>query len=302
MEKAYLVKKWLNNDLNDSEKEAFGNLDDAEINRAIVTNAEYFKASHFSGIETFDTFKKRYNSHKKPVKSLWLSPLLKIAAVLAIAFGLYYFLFHDPSTQFETAAAQKVSVTLPDNSEVLLNAFSGIQYNAKKWSKKRTIQLHGEAYFKVAKGKAFAVITESGTVTVVGTQFNVKQRPGFFGVTCFEGSVRVAANSTEKILLPGQTYRIIGNTSKLGTTTAIAPKWTNNMSDFESVPFKEVLAELERQYNVEINSKNVNVDRLFTGGFVHNDIENALISITQPMNLIYELRSSNQIIIRGKNN
>ncbi|MCB0466241.1 MAG: FecR family protein, partial [Aequorivita sp.] len=62
MEKELLIKKWLNNELNDSEKEAFEKLDDFEINQAIIENAGYFKVSNFSEIDNFETFKKRYNS------------------------------------------------------------------------------------------------------------------------------------------------------------------------------------------------------------------------------------------------
>ncbi len=303
MEKEILIKKWLNNELDDSEKEAFGQLDDFEINQAIVENAEYFKASHFSEIDSFDTFKKRYASHKKPVKKLqWLNPFLKIASVLVIAFGLYFTIFQNNITQVETVAGEKITVALPDGSQVILNALSSIEYNTKNWNKERSLQLDGEAYFKVANGKKFDVITENGVVTVVGTQFNVKQRANFFEVKCFEGKVSVVSDTIKRLLHPGQTYRILDQKFSEGTTIATTPKWAENMSDFESVPIKEVLAEVERQYNIKITNKNVDVDRLFTGGFVHDNLENALISITQPMNMTYELSSSNQVIIRGKKN
>lgn len=301
MEKEILIKKWLNNELSDSEKESFGKLGDFEINQAIVDNAEYFKASNFSEIEDFENFKKRYNSKKKPVRKLqWVNPFLKIASVLVIVFGLY-FIFHNSITQVKTAAGEKITAILPDSSQVLLNALSSIEYKPDKWNEKRSLRLDGEAYFKVAKGKKFDVVTESGVVTVVGTEFNVKQRANFFEVKCFEGKVNVVSDTIERMLHPGQTFRILNQNFYEGVTTAATPKWAANMSDFESVPFKEVLAELERQYNIKIINKNVNVDRLFTGGFVHHDLENALISITQPMNMTYELSASNQVIIRGKN-
>ncbi len=303
MENEVLLKKWLNKELNDAEKETFSKLGDFEINQAIVNDAQYFKASHFSTIEDFETFKKRYVSHKKPVKKLqWLNPFLKIASVLIIVFGLYYTFFSNSITQVQTTAGEKITVELPDESQVILNALSSIEYNPEKWPEKRSLHLNGEAYFKVAKGKNFDVITENGVVTVVGTQFNVKQRHSFFEVKCFEGKVMVISDTIERMLLPGHTYRILNGKFSEGTTTSTIPKWTDNMSDFESVPFKEVLEELERQYTIKIVHKNVNVDRLFTGGFVHNDLKNALISITQPMNMTYELSSSNQVIIRGKNN
>lgn len=301
MEKEILIKKWLNDELNDSEKEAFGKLGDFEINQAIVGNAKYFKASNFSEIEDFENFKRNFNSKKKPVRKLqWVNPLLKIASVLVTVFGLY-FLFHNSITQVKTAAGEKITAILPDSSQVLLNALSSIEYKPDKWNEKKSLRLNGEAYFKVTKGKKFDVVTESGVVTVVGTEFNVKQRANFFEVKCFEGKVSVLSDTIERMLQPGQTFRILNQNFSEGITTASTPKWAANMSDFESVPFKEVLAELERQYNIKITNKNVNVDRLFTGGFVHHDLENALISITQPMNMTYELSASNQVIIRGKN-
>jgi ferric-dicitrate binding protein FerR (iron transport regulator) len=215
---------------------------------------------------------------------------------------LYYTFFNNTITQIETAVGEKITVQLPDESQVILNALSSIEYEEKKWNEERSLQLDGEAYFKVAKGKKFDVVTESGVVTVVGTQFNVKQRSNFFEVKCFEGKVSVVSDTIKRLLQPGETYRILNQKFSEGTTTAAASKWADNMSDFESVPFKEVLAELERQYNIKITNNNVNVERLFTGGFVHDDIENALISITQPMNMTYELSSSNQVIISGKKN
>ena len=299
MEKEVLIKKWLNNELNDSEKKMFEKLGDSEINQAIVDDAAYFKASNFSKIEDFEAFKKQYSYHKKPVRKLqWLNPLLRIASVLVIAFGVYFAFFYNGITKVETAAGEKITVELPDASQVVLNGSSTIQYNAEKWNEKRSLHLNGEAYFKVAKGKKFDVVTENGLVTVVGTQFNVKQRSNFFEVKCFEGKILVVSDTIKRLLHPGQTYRISNQKFSEGTTTATSPKWAANMSDFESVPFKEVLEEVERQYNIKIINKNVNVDRLFTGGFVHHDLENALISITQPMNMTFELSASNQVIIR----
>src|SRR5690606_5542552 len=209
MENEILIKKWLNNQLDDSEKEAFSKLDDFEINQAIVNHAEYFKASHFSEIDSFNTFKKRYASHKKPVKKLqWLNPLLKIASVLVIAFGLYFTIFQNNVTQVETVTGEKIWVGSPGGSQVLWNALSSMEYK-KKREKERSLQLDGEAYFKVAKGKKFGVVTENGVVTGVGTQFNVKQRANFFEVKCFEGKVSVVSDTIKRLLRPGQTYRIL---------------------------------------------------------------------------------------------
>jgi transmembrane sensor len=303
MDKDYLLEKWLNDDMSGAEKQAFSQLDDAEFNQYIIDNAKHFKASHFSDIADFDTFKKRYNSQNTPVKKLnWMNPFIKIASVVVISLGLYFTFFNNTETLVETLAGEKTTIELPDASIVELNALSSITYNADDWVNNRALKLNGEAYFKVAKGKTFDVKTKAGIITVVGTHFNVKQRHNYFEVKCFEGIVLVSSDTITRQLLAGDTYQILNGKFQQGKTINLVPKWTDNLSDFEAIPFNEVLSELERQYNIEITTKNIDANRLFTGAFTHTNLENALISITQPMNMTYELSSSNLVTINGRKN
>jgi len=300
MDKDYLIQKWLNNDLTDAEKEAFNKLDDYQLNLDILETAKAFKASNFSKIEEFKIFKQNYQAQQIPVKKLnWLNPFLRIASVVVIAFGVYFSFFYNNLTQVQTLASEKITIELPDHSKVSLNAFSEISYSKDNWSRHREVKLKGEAYFKVAKGKKFDVITTDGIVTVVGTEFNIKQRHNYFEVQCFEGIVKVISNTIERELHVGETYLMLNKEFKDGKTILLKPNWTDNKSSFKAIPFKEVLAELERQYSVEIIHKNTNINRLFTGGFTHNNLENALISITQPMNMTYELSTTNLVVIHG---
>ncbi|HKK12013.1 MAG TPA: FecR family protein, partial [Flavobacteriaceae bacterium] len=293
MDKDKLIEKWLNNELTDAEMETFEQRDDYELNLAILENAKHFKASEISTVEEFYRFKEQYEAKKASSKNLhWLSPILKIAAILVIALGIYFTFFFNNMVEVKTLASEKTTVELPDHSTVTLNALSEIEYDKNRWNDKRELHLDGEAFFKVTKGKTFDVITKDGVVTVVGTQFNVKQRDHYFEVKCFEGKVQVSSNGKDKLLKVGDTYQILNGKYIASQTTSAAPAWIENRSVFEAIPLKEVLAELERQYNIEITYKSVNADRLFTGGFVHNNLENALISITKPMNLTYELKSS----------
>ena len=302
MEKDDLIEKWLKDELSEAEMETFKQLDDYKLNIAIIENAKYFKASEISTVEDFEAFKKKYFAEKISKKKMnWLNPLLKIAAILVIAFGIYFMFFSNNTVQVKTLAGEKNTIELPDHSLVSLNAFSEIEFNKNEWDDKRTVHLDGEAYFKVTKGKIFDVITTDGTITVVGTQFNVKQRDHYFEVKCFEGKVKVFSNGIERLLEMGDMYQILDEKFVESKTVSASPSWIDNKSIFEAIPFKEVLAELERQYNIEITFKNINANRLFTGGFVHNNLENALIAITKPMNLTYELSSSNLVILHGEN-
>ncbi len=302
MNKDYLIEKWLKNELSATEMEAFKQLDDYQVNIDIIDSAKLFKAENFSKADDFDDFKNKFESKKTTVRKLdWLNPLLRVAAVLVIALGVYFSFFFDNMTSFQTLASEKTTIELPDASLVILNALSSIEFSNKDWDDNRSLNLNGEAYFKVAKGKQFDVITTDGKVSVVGTEFNVKQRNKYFEVKCFEGVVKVSSDTIIRQLIAGETYKILNGRFSQGITTFSEPQWTNNVSSFEGIPFNEVIFELERQFNIHVSYKNVNVNRQFTGGFSHKDLDEALISITQPMNLTYELNSSNQVVINGKN-
>jgi ferric-dicitrate binding protein FerR (iron transport regulator) len=304
MDKDALIKKWLLDELSDVEKTAFDALDDSQFNKKIIEDAQFFKASKVTQVSDFKSLKNRYdNENKKVVRRInWIQPLLKIAGVAVILVGLYAVFFNNSLTEIQTLASEKINIELPDHSKVILNASSSIAYNKKNWDNNRHLKLDGEAYFKVAKGKTFDIITSDGVVTVVGTQFNVKQRQNYFEVKCFEGIVKVVSGNIERRLLAGETYQIINHKFKEGKISAVKSNWITNMSVFDAVPIKEVFAELERQYNVKLTLRQINPKRLFTGGFTHDNIENALISITQPMNMTYEMNSLNAVIINGKKN
>lgn len=303
MEKEYLIKKWLNNELTDAEKEAFEALDDYELNTNILDTAKHFKASNFLNTPDFESFSQLYESKKTPVRKLnWLYPVIKIAAALVIGFGIYFYAFSNTPTTFLTLANQKTSIELPDHSEVRLNALSQVEYNKNDWEHYRHVKLKGEAYFIVEKGSKFDVITNDGSVTVVGTEFNVKQRHKYFEVKCFEGVVSVTSNNIERTLYAGDTFQILNGIFIEDKTKFVEPEWINNISSFNEVPFLVVIEEFERQYDVKITLKNVNSNRKFTGGFKHNNIKEALISVTKPMGLIYEVSSSNDVVIHENTN
>jgi len=179
---------------------------------------------------------------------------------------------------------------LPDTSEIILNAESHISYDEKNWDRQRTISLKGEAFFKVAKGNTFTVTTDQGEVRVLGTQFNVEDRAGFFEVSCFEGLVSVIYDGQENKLAAGNSLIIVsGKISKAATILNGQPSWLQNESSFKSIPLKYVLAEFQRQHNITVDSKAVDTEVLFTGSFSNADTGLALKSISVPLQIKFTL-------------
>jgi ferric-dicitrate binding protein FerR (iron transport regulator) len=295
MEREELIKKWLDNELNSHELEAFKKLQDYNELVALSNNLTRFKAPEFNVQEELNIALQNINTRKKESKTHWLRPVLRITAILAISFSVYYYTT-TLETNVATLAAQKTTIELPDASNVLLNAMSNLAYNKSRWDKNRDVTLEGEAFFKVAKGSTFNVKTKHGTVTVLGTEFNVKQRDNYFEVICYEGSVKVTHNSDIVILKPGNSFlKIDGKLIAKEKETSLNPSWINNESYFKSMPFEYVIGEFERQYNVSINPQNIDVKQLFTGSFSHNNLEVALKEITLPLDVTYNFKNKTTI-------
>ncbi len=296
MKKEDLIKKWLDNDLNNNELEAFKKLEDHDSLVKLSDSLKHFKADEYDSDKELTSVLQHIKT-KKSIKNNWVKPFLRIAAILVISVGVYYFVTNTDTT-INTVIAEKTAVELPDLSEVKLNTESSLTFNKKKWNDKREVELNGEAYFKVAKGSKFSVITKNGIVTVLGTQFNVKQRDNYFEVVCFEGSVGVDYNETSVKLKPGYSFLIIdGNQYAKDIDTRAEPSWINNESYFNSLPYNQVLNELERQYGISIETKNIDLTQLFTGTFKHDDLELALKSVTLPLNLKYQLKNDTTIVL-----
>ncbi|MFL0352088.1 FecR family protein [Xanthomarina sp. GH4-25] len=294
MTKDELIQKWLSNNLNPQEHEAFKALDDYEALMKLSEGLKHFKASEFDEQLALANISKAI-SKKSAVKTTWLKPVLRIAALLAILFSVYYYTTN-LDTNISTLTAEKTAISLPDQSQVTLNALSKITYNKKKWKDSRTLTLDGEAYFKVEKGSQFRVQTQSGTVTVLGTQFLVENRDHIFEVVCYEGSVKVSIEDANTILKPGDQFLILdGKLIVKEKEDATEPAWLQNKSTFKSMPYKFVLNEFKRQYKVTIDAKNIDTNILFTGHFVHNNKDMALKAITLPLNISYT--SKNDMIV-----
>ncbi|MBU2930197.1 FecR family protein [Winogradskyella psychrotolerans] len=296
MKRDELIKKWLDHNLSTEEQIAFEQLEDYNDLIKMDTALKDFKAPEFSSDQAYEALKPKLKS-KNTHSNQWLKPFLKIAAVLAIGFSIYYYT-STLDTTVGTLIAQQITVTLPDNSTVELNANSTVTFNKSQWSETRAIQLEGEAFFKVAKGQKFDVMTSEGIVSVLGTQFNVKQRESFFEVTCYEGLVAVSHNNKTTTLKPGHSFVIIdGKLLATEKENAVQPQWLHGESSFKSVPLKHVIKEFESQYHQTIITENIDLSRLFTGSFTHNNLDLALKSVTIPLNLSYS-KSGKSIVLK----
>jgi len=288
------LAKWLNNDLSEEELLAFRNSESYDSYRKIIAVSDTLEAPDFDMEKALQDLKDRKNSSEPKVIAMRpYRRFLKVAAAIALLMVGTYFYMGTLGHQISTDYAELKEVTLPDNSEIVLNADSKISYDEKNWAEKRNIELEGEAYFKVAKGKKFTVSTDNGTIAVLGTQFNVENRNGFFEVTCYEGLVSVTYDGKDTKLAAGNSFLAInGKIANLDASKIAHPSWIDKESSFKSIPLKYVLDEFERQHDISVETQDINLDQLFTGTFSNTDINLALQSISLPSQIKFKLEET----------
>lgn len=219
---------------------------------------------------------------KKKSSFLFLRVAAAIVVGLILGGGATYFFTSKPVEEvkvvwFETKVprGEKSQLLLPDGSKVWMNSESSLSYPSNFMAGNRNVKLDGEAYFEVAKQQKskFSVQTRDYTVRVLGTKFNVTGYADFnrTETALLEGSVEIIRGKQHLALHPGQTLQykdgqfIMGEFS--GGTSA---KWKDNLFDFKEIPFEELVLRLERWYDVDIEVKSDDLNKIVYSGVFKN--------------------------------
>ncbi len=183
-------------------------------------------------------------------------------------------------------------IYLPDSSSVVLNQGASISYDASNWNATRKVQLNGEAYFKVKKGKRFVVDSDLGSVQVLGTEFNVASQNKTFIVSCYEGRVAVTHQGKQLILNAKNSFSSV--TNQLTKIDVDLPAYMRKWSVFEKTALSEVVKSIEEIKGVKINVS-VSKSYSFTGGFSNDMTTNDILNLVcRTLNLNYISTATDQ--------
>ncbi|WP_284651273.1 FecR family protein [Flavobacterium terrisoli] len=299
MEEDYKLAKWLAGEMTEEELAEFRAQPDFAIYENIKKYSSKLETSHFDEDKSLAVV---LAAPKKEIKTISLTQnwFFRIAAVLVLGLGLFLgYQNFATSTEYAENGIQN-TFTLPDDSEVVLNSGSKIEYNKWNWDNHRRLELNGEAYFKVAKGKKFEVHTSLGKVTVLGTQFNVKQRDNRFDVTCYEGKVKVNYQDKEVLITRGMSVVFEdGKSISIPENLVQSPEWLNNEMVFYQEDLKSIIGEFERRFNVTLELESSDNSQLFTGTIPAENIDIALQILATTYHLKPTKVSKNRIILKS---
>lgn len=229
----------------------------------------------------------------------WMSKAAAIILIAAATFTLYKY----QHIQVDTLRAEHKSVKLPDNSTVMLNAESSLSYNSLLWSINRKVNFKGEGFFEVEKGSRFTVFTPNGTVTVLGTSFNVIARSSLYKVACISGKVKVECDTkTNAVILTPGLHTEASDEKSLSAPVPYEDhqlSWTNGEFHFNQASLASVIETLERQYNINIQLQTTE-QRTYTGYFTNKNLDEALKLVCLPLGLEYKISQADEVIIFNK--
>lgn len=238
---------------------------------------------------------------------------LGIAAAVLLLITTVFLLKPGADLKLTAAAGTMEQAALPDGSSIQLNAGTSFAFTGNESA--REAELDGEAFFKIQKdGRPFTLSTSRGKVRVLGTSFNVYSRDGVMRVSCTTGKVGVNFNSLiggkvqggdtiTHTLTPGKSVSIDadGKVSTADIPTTESLDWLNGESLFNDRPLSEVVAELERQYDLDIKPfPNQDLEQIIKTGFPHDSLDLALEIALSPLENTRFQRKGRTVTLKPK--
>jgi ferric-dicitrate binding protein FerR (iron transport regulator) len=200
-------------------------------------------------------------------------------------------------------------LTLPDGTKVWINSETKLEYPAFfEKGKSREIRLTGEAYFEVAKDTAHPFIIkliEKGEIKVLGTHFNVMayEKDNRVLTTLVEGKVsyRFEKSGKEIILNPGQ-QAIALNSGLISVKEVNIEEyigWKDGLHVFKDRRLEDIMSNLERWYNVNVNYEDSSLKNLiFSGNLKRYENINKLLRVFEATRDVKFKIKENEITIR----
>ncbi|HEX3024922.1 MAG TPA: FecR domain-containing protein [Chitinophagaceae bacterium] len=196
--------------------------------------------------------------------------------------------------------SKPIQLQLADGSQVWLNSASSITFPNIFIGNQRNVTITGEAYFEVAHNTAqpFIVKVNEMKVEVLGTHFNINSYSDEDEIktTLLEGRIKINTSADTKILNPEQQAQL----NKAGSLKVIhhvnineVIAWKEGDFIFENSNIYEIMKQLQRWYDVDVEFNNQNIHQHFTGIISRN------VSLMKVLKML-EKSSSIQFSINNK--
>lgn len=280
-----------------------------EHEEELFREREFFDAM----ILSVPSHREKRKKAQRPFLRAALREALKFAALLALALscGVYFYTSRleklgSALTTITVPAGQRVNLTLPDGTNVWLNARSELRYPAAFTGGKRNVSLDGEAYFEVARdaAKPFIVSTRQCDVEVLGTKFNVEAYADSddFCTSLLEGSVRVTDkhNPAEQLILRPNHQAALTDGHLRAEPIADFDlfRWKEGLICFKNMNFRELMTRFEKCYGIHIIIETRRLDDYVCSGKfrISDGIDKALSILQRDAGYTFERNKDESVV------
>lgn len=200
--------------------------------------------------------------------------------------------------------ANHFQLTLSDGTSIWVNANSELKFPTKFSESERKVYLKGEAYFEVAKDakKPFYVVTENGTVKVLGTHFNVSAYGNTSKTTLSEGLVEVSKSGNREIIKPGEKAEIRGDeiqVKKANLQKDLA--WKNNEFYFNKDNIVDIATQLKMWYDLDVSlGSDVSLTETYSGEIKRDSKLSEVINMLEFVSDLKFALNKNKLLITKK--
>lgn len=210
--------------------------------------------------------------------------------------------------QYNTISTQRggqwPEIKLPDGTKVKLDAASSVRYPVQFAGNERIVEVTGQAYFKVTYDKAhpFKVVVRGQTINDLGTEFNINaydDEPEI-RTTLVEGSVKVSKNNQSAILIPGQQAITMPDNSNIRVKEVDIDDviaWKNGKTSFKNENIQEIMRQVSRWYDVDVEYQGQVTNRKFIGGVDRNANFSDLLKILE-FNNVHVTSEGKKLIVK----
>lgn len=300
-----ILHDWINGNLSKEELEAFKlrpeypSLVELYKNTENWVTPDFDKEKMLSGI--LEQEKKTINPNTT-ARRFHLSNWVKYGVAASLLLFATWILWPKENlVRYDIAQGETMKGTLPDQSSFMINAESSLSYLSDKWENNRRVNIEGEVFFKVQKGETFEVYSSNGKVKVLGTQFNVFSRNGVLEVKCTSGKVAVYSSKNKILteLIKGKAVRVVKNEIEENWEFEADNQkdWRDGIFRFKKAPLSNVISELERQFEIKINSKNLDLQEILNCNFQNKDLESALKTTVGTLGIQFEIKDDTTVLI-----
>ncbi len=277
------------------EKEGLSQIEKEQLEYWLEENPSHKKSydtnkllrQRFSNLSnsTKEKLLEKANKGAKKTKFIERTKKFAIAAsiFLCISFGADYYFVPVYSQNFVSAQQLQNTLTLPDNSKIVLDVHSNLNINYYKGSRNVDF-IDGRAVFYVAKDKErlFIIKTKDAKIEVVGTAFEVSNFDDNLSVTVKEGTVKVSFDRKVTYLNQGDKIFVDKNKELKFAKTELEniASWEKGFLVFDKTSLKDSLEEFSRYVDINIEYDNSKVAQIpITGKFSTNDFDKFLLAL-----------------------